>query len=255
MNSKWSLQGKTAIITGGTQGLGKAIAEEFLSLGADVFIVARTEGDIRECLRSWKERGRKASGCAADVSLPEGRTAIFKIFGREFRSLDILVNNAGTNIRKRALEYSDEEYQFIMNTNLNSTFAMCRLAYPFLKAAGNAAIVNMGSVAGLTHLRTGAPYGMTKAAMLQLTKNLAVEWAADNIRVNMIAPWYIRTPLAEQKLKDPQYYREVLQRTPMNRIGEPAEVAAATAFLCMPASSYITGQCLAVDGGFTVYGF
>ena len=116
-------------------------------------------------------------------------------------------------------------------------------------------MVNNASVAGLTHLRTGAPYGMSKAAMIQLTRNLAVEWAAEGVRVNAVAPWYIRTPLAEQVLSDPAYRQDVLQRTPMGRVGEPEECARAIAFLCMPAAAYITGQCLAVDGGFSVYGF
>ncbi|MDQ4140366.1 MAG: SDR family oxidoreductase, partial [Bacteroidota bacterium] len=111
------------------------------------------------------------------------------------------------------------------------------------------------SVSGLNHLRTGAIYGMTKAAMIQLTKNLAVEWAGDNIRVNALAPWYIRTPLADAVLQNQEYLNDVLSRTPMGRVGEPSEVAAAAAFLCMPAASYITGQCLAIDGGFSVYGF
>ena len=117
-----------------------------------------------------------------------------------------------------------------------------------------ASVVNMASVAGLTHLCTGTPYAMSKAALIQMTRNLAVEWAGRGIRVNAVAPWYIDTPLARQVLDDPEYRRAVLDRTPMGRIGEPAEVAAAVAFLCMPAASYITGQCLNVDGGFSVNG-
>jgi Tropinone reductase 1 len=104
-------------------------------------------------------------------------------------------------------------------------------------------------------MKTGAIYGMTKAAMIQMTKNLACEWAEENIRVNAVAPWYIETSLARQVLKDLDYLGDVLGRTPMKRIGKPEEVAPAVAFLCMPVSSYITGQCLAVDGGFSVYGF
>jgi Tropinone reductase 1 len=104
-------------------------------------------------------------------------------------------------------------------------------------------------------VRTGSPYGMTKAALAQLTRNLAVEWAGDGIRVNAVAPWYIRTRRTEDVLADPAYLEEVLDRTPMGRIGEPEEVAGAVAFLCLPASSYVTGECIAVDGGFLRYGF
>ena len=113
----------------------------------------------------------------------------------------------------------------------------------------------MGSVSGLTHVRTGAPYGMTKAALHQLTKNLACEWAEDGVRVNAVAPWYIRTRRTSTSLADPDYLDEVIDRTPMGRIGEPEEVASAVAFLCLPASSYVTGECIAVDGGFLRYGF
>jgi Tropinone reductase 1 len=142
-----------------------------------------------------------------------------------------------------------------MNTNLTSAFHLSQLLYPALQQSAQGNIIFISSVSGLKHLRTGAIYAMTKAAMIQLTKNLAVEWAPDRIRVNALAPWYISTPLAEAVLQDEVYLQDVLARTPLGRVGEPAEVAAAAAFLCMPAASYITGQCLAIDGGFSVYGF
>ena len=116
-------------------------------------------------------------------------------------------------------------------------------------------MVNVGSVAGLVALRTGVPYGMSKAAMSQMTRGLAGEWAADGIRVNCVAPWYIRTPLAETVLKDEAYAAEVIARTPLGRVGEPHEVAALAAFLAMGASSYVTGQTVAVDGGFMAWSF
>jgi Tropinone reductase 1 len=152
-------------------------------------------------------------------------------------------------------QVSLEEYRAVQEANLVSCFELCRLMYPVLKKNAPSAVVNNASVAGLTHLRTGPSYGMSKAAMIQLTRNLAVEWADDGIRVNAVAPWYIRTPLAEQVLQDPEFLSEVLERTPMKRIGEIEECARLMAFLCMPASAYITGQCVAVDGGFSVFGF
>jgi Tropinone reductase 1 len=255
MSTHWDLKNKKALITGATKGIGKAIAEETLSLGARVCIVARTEEDVSQCIDEWQRKDLPAIGIAADVSKPEGRHQILDFLQSEWNQLDILVNNVGTNIRKKSLDYPIEEYQHIIKTNMTSVFEMCRLCYPLLKKSKSASVVNIVSVAGLTHMRTGSPYAMSKAAVTQLTRNLAVEWAEKNIRMNAIAPWYIRTPLAETVLKNQDYYEEVIQNTPMKRIGEPEEVARAVAFLCMPAASYITGQCLAVDGGFMIMGF
>jgi len=165
------------------------------------------------------------------------------------------VNNVGANVRRKTLDYSEDELRMLIETNVVSAFELCRLAHPHLSEHANAAIVNIGSVSGMTHVRTGSPYGLTKAALTQLTRNLACEWAADGIRVNAVAPWYIRTQRTEDALADPDYLDEVLARTPLQRIGEAEEVAAAVTFLCMPAAAYITGECLAVDGGFLKYGF
>ncbi len=255
MLEKWKLEGLQALITGGTKGIGHAIAQEMLSLGAKVFIVARNAEQIDTCIQSWRDQGFEADGCAADVAGPEGRKALFETLKGKWDTLDILVNNVGTNIRKKAVEYSDEEYLSIINTNMHSSFGMCRDAFPMLKKSGQGSVVNVLSVAGLTHLRTGAPYGMTKAAGLQLTRNLAVEWAKDNIRVNAIAPWYTKTPLVKNLLKDEAYTADILSRTPMGRIAEAEEVASVAVFLCMQSASYVTGQCIAVDGGFTINGF
>jgi len=255
MKDKWNVKGKTALVTGSTKGIGQAIAEELASLGAGVFVVARRPDEVEEQVKKIRVAGFEAWGITADVTLPEDRQRILEAVTAEGRGLDILVNNVGTNIRKKMVDYSDEEYHLILNTNMHSNFALSQLFYPLLKASGAAAVVNVLSVAGLTHLRSGAPYGMTKAALTQLTRNLAVEWAPDGIRVNAVAPWYTKTPLVEKLLLDEKYMQDVLARTPMNRIAEAEEVAAAVVFLCMPAASYITGQCLAVDGGFMVNGF
>ncbi len=250
----WLLTGKTALITGSTKGIGLAIAEEMTSLGAKVIIVSRNQQDVTDTVQKLNVVGPIASGVVADVSTTAGREKLVD-FVNQSGKLDILVNNVGTNIRKKVAEYQFDEYNHIMQTNLHSNFALSQALYPLLKASGEGVIANVLSVAGLTHIRTGAPYGMTKAALLQLTRNLAVEWTPDHIRVNAVAPWYTKTPLVEKLFENKAYLDEILEKTPMKRIAEPAEVARVVAFLCMPASSYVTGQCLTVDGGFTINSF
>ncbi len=255
MENRWNLKGKQALITGATRGIGRAIAEDFLSLGAEIFIIARGRENLDALIDEWKTSGFKAHGLAADASKKEDRENVFNKIGHLWNRLDILVNNVGTNIRKKTDEYTTAEYDLIMETNLTSTFEMCRLAFPFLKKSGHGSIVNMASVAGLTHVRSGTPYGIGKAAIAQLSRNLAVEWAPYDIRANTVAPWYIKTPLVETVLENKDYLFEILSRTPMKRIGVPEEVAGVVSFLCMPAASYVTGQCISVDGGFMVNGF
>ncbi len=255
--SRWRLDGRVALVTGASKGIGFACARELAALGADVLMIARDEAALEAARAELADEidGREFQAFAADLADHEQRLEAFDWIADLDVELSLLVNNVGGNASKPALDYGFDEVRALVETNVLSAFEMCRLAHPHLAEHGNAAIVNVGSVSGLTHVRTGAPYGLTKAALHQLTRNLACEWAEDGIRVNAVAPWYIRTRRTEGPLADPDYLDDVLLRTPMGRIGEPEEVAGAVAFLCLPASSYVTGECIAVDGGFLRYGF
>jgi Tropinone reductase 1 len=254
-NSKWLLDGKRALITGGTKGIGLATAEEFLQLGAEVIITARHAEALDACIARWTAAGFRAYGVAGDAGEQDDCVRLLEFVQAKWGGLDILVNNAGTNIRKPTSEYSEEEISTIFDTNLKSAFGLCRLFYPMLRSTEKGCIVNVSSIAGLAHMRSGSPYGMTKAAMNQMTRNLAVEWAKDGIRVNAVAPGFTKTPLTEFWQGNDAYMQELAHKTPLARMGEAEEIAAAIAFLAMPASSFTTGQCLCVDGGFIINAF
>jgi tropinone reductase I len=254
LQKEWNLKGRRALITGGTKGIGLAVVNEFARLGAEVVFIARNEGQVTSLEKDIIAGGGKAEGIAGDLSETSFQLQLVKRVSEKWSALDILVNNVGTNIRRRIDEYSEEEYRKIFDINLFTVTEMCRLCLPLLKQSGDASVVNMASIAGSMDVTTGAPYGMTKAAMIQLSRHLACEWAQFNIRVNAVSPWYIDTPLASPILSQPERLARVLARTPLNRVGQPEEVAGVVAFLAMSHSSYITGQNIIVDGGMSVKG-
>lgn len=254
-NLRWNIEGKKALVTGATKGIGRAIARELLDFGAEVLINARNEKEIDETVREWQSENLKVHGVAADVAEQQGREKIISAIREDLGGLDFLINNVGTNIRKATVEYGLEDYQKITDTNLLSAFEMSRLAYPFLLKTDSASIVNIVSVAGMTSVGTGTIYGMTKAALIHLTKSLAVEWGKDKIRVNAVAPWFTETPLTESLLAQEAIKTRVIEHTPIGYIAQPEDVSGIVVFLCLPAANYITGQCIATDGGFLSKGF
>ena len=246
----WSLQGKKALVTGGTKGIGLAITREFLELGAEVLVVARNTKSIQGKLKN----SANLFTLEGDLTNPEVRISLSRKIEENWGKLDIMVNNVGTNVRKKFVEYTEAEYRQLFETNLFSMVELTRLCYPMLKNSGTASVINIASVAGTFDVLSGPPYGMTKAAIIQLTRHLAAEWAPDNIRVNTISPWYIETPLTHAVLSQPDRLEKILARTPMGRVGQPEEVSSLACFLAMDKASYITGQNIMVDGGMSVKG-
>ncbi|XP_020106972.1 tropinone reductase homolog At5g06060-like isoform X2 [Ananas comosus] len=253
---RWSLHGMTALVTGGTRGIGHAVVEELLSFGAAVHMCTLDEAELRSCVECWKGMGYpRVTGSVCDVSSREQHEQLMKEVASLFSGkLNILVNNVGTNIVKPTTEYAQEDTAHIWTTNFESGYHLSQLSHPLLKESGHGSIVFTSSIAGIAALPYGTPYAATKGAINQLTKNLACEWAKDHIRANCVAPSFTRTPLAAPYL-DEQTLAKVRSRTPLGRIAEPEEVSSAVAFLCLPATSYITGQTITVDGGTTINGF
>lgn len=243
MSADWSLNSKRALITGGTRGIGAATVDEFLTLGAEVAIVSRTA-----------EQRDGVLMINADLSIAADRLRVAQELATHWDRLDVLVNNAGMNIRKPWAEISDTERDLVMNTNALGPMDLTKQLLPLLRNGVNASVVNVASVAGMVDVGSGATYALSKAALLQFTRSLAVEWAPMHIRVNAVAPWYIRTPLTEPVLSQPERMQKILSRTPMRRVGSPGEIAAVIAFLSMDKSSFITGQCIVADGGFLALG-
>lgn len=241
--SGWSLIGYRAVVTGGSSGIGRAIVEELARQGARVLSVSLEAASP----------ALPALEVIADVSTPEGRAAVLAAMPPDWDGLEILVNNAGTNIRKPTAEYTLSEYERVQRTNSESMHELSRLLYPRLKHSGRASVVNIGSIAGAMSVGSSAAYAMTKAAAAHLSRYLAVEWARDGIRVNAIAPGWVATPLTDKIQHNPRAMAVIAERTPLGRIGQPEEIAAVAAFLCMPVASYLTGAVIPVDGAMSAF--
>lgn len=245
----WNLEGKTALITGGTKGIGRATVMEFARLGAKVIFTARNGAEVAALEQELSEAGYIASGMAGDVTNEDDQDKLTDFVFQRSGTLDILVNNAGTNIRKEAHIYEPEEYRKILEVNLIAPFELTRKFFALLKRSTQASVINVASVAGSQDVKSGTPYAMSKAGLIQETRSLASEWATHNIRVNAVSPWYTATPLVQEVMDQKERYEKIVERTPMKRFAEPEEMANTIAFLAMDKASFITGQNLQVDGG------
>ncbi|XP_010542632.1 PREDICTED: tropinone reductase homolog At1g07450 [Tarenaya hassleriana] len=256
MDNRWSLRGMTALVTGGTKGIGQAVVEELAGFGAKIHTCARDEALLNRCLREWQSKGFQVTGSVCDLSSRPERQRLMQDVSSQFHGkLNILINNVGTFILKPAVECTEEDFSISMATNLESAYHLCQLGHPLLKASGYGSIVFISSASGVVSALNTSIYGPTKGAMNQLARNLACEWASDNIRANSVAPWLTVTPLVENLLEDEKLMEAIISRTPLGRVAEPRDVSSLVAFMCLPAASYITGQTICVDGGYTVNGF
>mmetsp|Transcript_14113 Transcript_14113/g.30748 ORF Transcript_14113/g.30748 Transcript_14113/m.30748 type:complete len:269 (-) Transcript_14113:55-861(-) len=258
--SGWSLSGRNYLVTGGSNGIGLATVQALLETRAStVMFCSRKPVDELVTTLQGLYPDAKIVHIQCDVASEEGRQTLYdetkKALGGT-ATLHGLVNNVGINVRKSIEEQSAQEFHNIMRTNVDSTYFVSKLCLDLFDTGSGATIVNVSSAAGVQSSGTGAAYGASKAAMNQLTRNMACEWAQRNIRVNAVTPWMTMTPMLQEAIKvNPTQLDKVKQWTPMHRLGTPDEIAAPIVFLSMPCSSYITGQILGVDGGLTAQGF
>ncbi|MBW1667294.1 MAG: glucose 1-dehydrogenase [Deltaproteobacteria bacterium] len=250
----FSLDGKVSVVTGGNGGIGKGIARGLAAAGSAIVIAARNEAKTANAQREIKEEfGVEVLGVKVNVLHEREIDAMVKKVVNRFGKIDILVNNAGMAINKLPHEMSTAEWDENINTNLRSVFICSNTVYPVMKKSGQGKIINIGSMFALFGAPALPAYAASKGGVVQLTKSLAIAWAADNIQVNAIMPGFINTELSAGGKRDiPGLEKMVVARTPAGRWGEPEDCAGAAVFLASSAADFITGATLAVDGGYSV---
>jgi 2-deoxy-D-gluconate 3-dehydrogenase len=251
----FDLAGRVAVVTGGNGGIGLGMARGLAAAGAAVMIAGRNKTKSAEAVKALEAAGGEAASLDVDVTDPKACRAMVDKTVERFGRLDILVNNAGTNIRKRPEEYAVHEWHTVLETNLSSMFHCSQAAYPAMCRAGGGKIINIGSMMSIFGASFTAPYAASKGGAVQLTKALATAWAKDNIQVNAVLPGWIDTDLTRRARQQIEGLNErVVARTPANRWGVPEDLAGIAVFLASPASDFVTGAAIPVDGGYSVQG-
>jgi len=252
MPSPFDLTGRVAIVTGGNGGIGLGMAKGLAAAGAAIVVAGRNETKNAAALAELSKLGPGAEAIRTDVTKPEECARLVEGALQRFGRIDILVNNAGTNIRKQPQAYSPEEWHLVLDTNLTSAFLLCRAAHAALKVRGGK-VINIGSMMSIFGASFAAAYAASKGGIVQYTKALATAWAPDKIQVNAVLPGWIDTDLTRQGRKEIAGLNErVLARTPAGRWGIPEDMAGIAVFLAAPASDFVTGAAIAVDGGYAI---